>query len=276
MSELGPGSISACIVARNEEAMIERCLDSLEGAVDETVLVHSGPCEDRTLEIAEERGCRVLVAEDGGHGEHNTPVAYEAARGEWLLNVDADEFLSAELRERLPDLAKNAEVDGYAFLWRAWNGRRYITNGGPYKLVMFRRGRTRMIGLIHAPERVEGKVVELPLQLEHRPPDAFALRTLFGKWRHTAMVQAREYTSELNGVPRFNYPADLRWSRRRRIANRLSPLLVLPAGLHTFFYVLRAERHHLRPLENLRYASLMGLYRSLVTAYVAKLVYLAR
>jgi glycosyltransferase involved in cell wall biosynthesis len=276
MSELGPGSISACIVARNEEAIIERCLDSLEGAVDETVVVHSGPCEDRTIEIAEKRGCRVIVAEDGGHGEHNTPVAYEAARGEWLLNVDADEFLSPELRERLPRLAKNANVDGYAFLWRAWNGRRYITDGGPYKLVMFRRGRTRMIGLIHAPERVDGEVVELPLQLEHRPPDPFALRTLFGKWRRTAMVQAREYTSELNGVPRFNYPADLRWSRRRRIANRLSPLLVIPAGLHTFFYVLRAERHHLRPLENLRYASLMGLYRSLVTAYVAKLVYLAR
>jgi glycosyltransferase involved in cell wall biosynthesis len=277
VSELGPDSISACIVARNEEAIIERCLDSLEGAVDETILVHSGPCEDRTLEIAEARGCRIFTAPDGGHGERNTPVAYERARGEWLLNIDADEYLSPELRLRLPELARDPGVDGYAFLWRTWNGRRYITEGGPYKLVLFRRQKTRMVGLIHAPERVNGRVVEVPLQLEHRPPaDPFALRTLFGKWRRTALIQAREYTSELNGVPRFNYPADLRWSRRRRIANRLSPLLIIPAGLHTFLYVLRAERHHLRPLENLHYAALMGLYRSLVTAYVAKLVYLAR
>lgn len=277
MSELGPGSISACIVVRNEEGVIERCLDSLEGAVDEIVLIHDGPCDDRTLEIAALRGCRVFEADHGGHGEHHTPLAYERAKGEWLLNIDADEFLSPELSKRLRDLVTDPTVDGYAFLWRAWNGRRYVTEGGPYKLVLFRRGKTHMVGLRHAIERVDGRVVEMPLQLEHRPPtDPFAMRTLLGKWRRTALSQAHEYTSELNEVPRFNYPDDLRWSRRRRIANRLSPLLIVPAGIHTFFYVLRAERHHLRPLENLHYAALMGLYRSLVTAYVARLVYLSR
>jgi hypothetical protein len=255
--------------------MIDRCLDSLEGVVDEVVLMHSGPCEDQTIEIAERRGCRVFQAEDAGHGERNTPLAYQNARGEWLLNVDADEFLSGELRRRLRDLTLDETVDGYAFVWRAWNGTRYVTRGGPYKMVLFRRAKTRMVGLIHQPERIEGRIAEVPLELEHRPPaDPFALRTLRTKWRRTALIQAREYTSELNGVPRFNYPKDLRWSRRRRIVNRLSPLLILPAGLHTFLYVLRAERHHLTPVENLRYASLMGLYRSLVTAYVARLVYL--
>lgn len=49
---LGEHSISACLVVRNEEAVIERCLESLAGVVDEIVLVHDGECEDRTLEIA--------------------------------------------------------------------------------------------------------------------------------------------------------------------------------------------------------------------------------
>jgi hypothetical protein len=132
-----------------------------------------------------------------------------------------------------------------------------------------------MVGLIHAPERIEGRVRELPLLLEHRPSrDAFALRTLTTKWRRWARIQAREYTSELSGVPRFNYPGELRWSRRRRIANRLSPLLILPAGLHTFVYVMRHERDHLRLRERLHYATLHALYRSMVTAHVARLVYL--
>ena len=61
MSELGPGSISACIVARNEEALIDRCLDSLDGVVDEVVLVHSGPCEDRTIEIAHTCGATPIA-----------------------------------------------------------------------------------------------------------------------------------------------------------------------------------------------------------------------
>jgi glycosyltransferase involved in cell wall biosynthesis len=275
MSELPPNAISACLAVHNEEPVIERCLRSLEGVVDEIVLVHSGPCDDRTLEIAERYGCRVFEAEDGGHGEHNTPVAYVHARAEWLLNLDADEFLSPELRLELRRLAGDRSVDGYAFLWKLWDGACYITERGPYKLVMFRRAKTRMVGLIHSPERVEGRTVEVPLHLEHRPAyDNFSLRSIATKWRRWAEIQAREYTSDLAGVPRFNYPGELRWSRRRRIANRLAPLLVIPAGLHTFVYVLSSQRGLLRPRESLRFALTQGLYRAMVTAYVARFVYL--
>jgi glycosyltransferase involved in cell wall biosynthesis len=277
VSELGSGSISACVVVRNEEAVIERCLNSLDGVVDEIVLVHSGPCEDRTLEIARRHGCRIFEAEDGGHGEHNTPFAYQRARGEWLLNLDADEFLSPELRARLREMTREPEIDGYAFMWPIWSGQRYLTAAGPYKRVLFRRARTRMVGLIHSPERIDGRVCEVPLLLEHRHPEhPYAMRTIATKWRQQARIQAREYTRDLSDVPRFNYPGELRWSRRRRIANLLSPLLVLPAALHTFVYVLRTERNHLRPLENLRAAMISAVYRAMVTAYVARFVYLRR
>jgi hypothetical protein len=131
-----------------------------------------------------------------------------------------------------------------------------------------------MVGLIHAMEQVEGRVREVPLLLEHRSADPFALRTIATKWRHYARIQAREYTSDLSDVPCFNCPGELRWSRRRRIANRLSPLWVLPAALHSFLFVLRTERHHLGPLENLRYAAITALSRAMVTAYVAHFVYL--
>ena len=44
--------ISANVVVYNEERNIKRCLDSVRDAVDEIILVNSGPCTDRTLEIA--------------------------------------------------------------------------------------------------------------------------------------------------------------------------------------------------------------------------------
>jgi glycosyltransferase involved in cell wall biosynthesis len=275
VSEQADNTISACIPVRNEEAVIERCLRSVDGVVDEIVVVHGGPCSDRTLEIAERYGCRIVMGEHHGHGEWNTPVAYEHARGEWLLNLDADEFLSDELRARLRELVRRRNVEGYAFLWPLWNGRRYVTRGGPYKLVLMRRSATRMIGLSHVPERVEGTVREIPLLLEHRPAyNNFGLTAMATKWRRWALIQAREYLSDPGVVPRFNYPGAVRWTRRRRLANLLSPLLILPAGVHTFLYVLRAEREHLRLREGLWFAFTQGLYRSMVTAYVARLLYL--
>src|SRR5947209_4203128 len=60
-------SISACLVVHDEEKLIERCLASLDGVVDEIVLVHDGPCTDRTLDIARGYGARVF--ERPRHGE---------------------------------------------------------------------------------------------------------------------------------------------------------------------------------------------------------------
>jgi hypothetical protein len=133
-----------------------------------------------------------------------------------------------------------------------------------------------MLGVIHGMEEVEGPVRRVPLVLEHRPAGPFALRSLFGKWRVYARIQARQYTRDLADVPCFNCPGEPRWTRRRRIANRLSPVWVAPAGLHSFLYVFWQERNHLRLLENLRYAAITALSRAMVTAYVARFVYLER
>ncbi len=270
VSHLHSGSISACLVVRNEEGTIGRCLESLTGAVDEVVVVHDGPCADRTLEIARRAGCRVFEAPFYGHCERHTPQAYDHAKGEWLLNLDADEFLSPEMRDGLRALTSDAGVRGYAFLWKHWDGHRYVSDGGPYKLVLFRKDSVRMLGIIHAPEEVDGLVREVPLHLEHRPPTGHRrLASLVRKMRARARLQAREYLTSLDTVPRFNYPGTLRWTKRRLLTNRWSPILVVPAAIHTFGYVLVALWGQLGPREALRFASSEALYRAMVTGSVA-------
>src|SRR4051794_29605631 len=190
---MGSGSISACVIVRNEEPVIDRCLASLDGVVDEIILVHDGPCEDRTLEIAERYDARIFVRPLLGNPEAQTVFAYEQARGEWLLNIDADEFLSDELRRAIPNLVRRPDIDAYEFLWRIWDGERYTTTTGPFKSALFRRRATRLLGMLQSVERVDGRVERLPLHLEHRPRyDNYSWESIRTKWGRWAEIHALE------------------------------------------------------------------------------------
>jgi hypothetical protein len=83
-------------------------------------------------------------------------------------------------------------------------------------------------------------------------------------------MQARLYFTELDQLPRWNYPGHVAWSPRRRLANRLAPVLILPAALHTLLFVLWRERRHLTLAERIRFGLVQALYRGMVTAYVAR------
>jgi glycosyltransferase involved in cell wall biosynthesis len=270
-----PSSISACLVLRNEEAVVERCLASLDGVVDEIVLVHDGECQDRTLEIAECHGCRIYVRPLVGHAEASTVFAYEQARSEWILSIDADEYLSEPLRGRLRELASDETVNGYELLWRMWDGERYITENGPYKLALFRRSKVHLLGMIHGIERVDPPVRRIDQQLEHRPRyDNLALATVLTKWRRWARINAREFLMPYADIPRFNWDGPSAWPRRRRILNRLSPLLFLPYLPAVFVVNVARERSVYGWRENLKMSLGQGIYAGMVQFYVARYLYL--
>lgn len=267
----GTGSISACLVVRDEAALIERCLQSLHGVVDEIIVVHDGPCGDDTLKIAQRFGCRVFGRPRYGHCEHHLPFAYQQAVGEWLLTIDADEFLSTPLRGQLRELAASPDVNGYEFLWPLWNGQAYVSRSGPYKLALVRRSAMRMVGVIHSKGEVNGPVQRCALQLDHQPPyNNFTIGTIARKWGPRARLQAREYLSDLNDLPRFNYPGAVRWTDRRRWMNRWAGVMIVPAALHTFYFVMRQLKREVGFGPRLRFAVTQGLYRAMVTAAIAR------
>lgn len=271
----GPGSVSACLVVRHEEAVIERCLASLEGVVGEVVLVHDGECEDRTLEIAERHGCRIFVRPLVGHAEVATVFAYEQARGEWILSIDADEYLSEPLRRELRQLVQDEGVNGYELLLRKADATRYLTENGPFALRLFRRSRVHVLGMIHANERVDPPIRRVFLEMEHRPLyDNYALRTLVTKQRRWARIHARELLGDLSAVPSFNWDGPVSWSIRRRILNRLSPVLFIPYLPVAFVAGMLRERSYSRVHDRARMALQAAVYASLVQFYVAKYFYL--
>ena len=90
--------ISAVIITRNEERRLPACLSALAFA-DEIVVLDSGST-DRTREIATEHGA-IVSSRDFDDFPAQKNHAIEQASGDWILSVDADEIVPAELAEEL-------------------------------------------------------------------------------------------------------------------------------------------------------------------------------
>lgn len=92
--------LSVCLITRNEEAVIGRCIQSILPAAAEIILVDTGST-DRTIEIASSLGARILEHKWTGDFSAARNVALDAAGHEWILSIDADEQLSQEDLEAL-------------------------------------------------------------------------------------------------------------------------------------------------------------------------------
>ena len=104
--------VSLCMITRDEEGFLPESLAAAKAAVDEIVVVDTGST-DRTVEIAKSFGAKVLLFpwEDDFSGPRN--AALSAATGDWVLVLDADEFVQGDGCERIRELVQSPSVLGY-------------------------------------------------------------------------------------------------------------------------------------------------------------------
>ena len=137
--------ISAIVITKNVEPVIRRCLESLRWT-DEIVVVDSGST-DRTAEICREFGALFHATEDWpGYGPQKNR-ALDRARGEWVVCLDSDEWLTPELREEIERTIGAAEGKAaFAIPRRSSFCGRYMRHSGwwpDYVERLFRRGSAR-------------------------------------------------------------------------------------------------------------------------------------
>jgi glycosyltransferase involved in cell wall biosynthesis len=94
-----PNRVTCAIVTYNEADRVERAIRSVAGLVDETLVVDAGST-DETAALCERLGARVVYQPWGGFGPQKR-FAEEAASSDWILSLDADEWLTEELRAEL-------------------------------------------------------------------------------------------------------------------------------------------------------------------------------
>jgi glycosyltransferase involved in cell wall biosynthesis len=95
-------TLSACLIARDEEGMIEDCLSSLVSVADEAIVNDTGSV-DNTAGIAREYGALVFAStwEDDFSKARN--MALDRAKGDYILSIDADERLAKDKVRRLKE-----------------------------------------------------------------------------------------------------------------------------------------------------------------------------
>jgi len=106
-------TVSLTMIVRNEEQNLPRCLESVRGLFDETVVVDTGST-DRTKEIAATFGARVIDFAwiDDFAAARN--VALNHATGNYALWLDADDVIEPPEREKLETLLMRLQPDGKA------------------------------------------------------------------------------------------------------------------------------------------------------------------
>jgi glycosyltransferase involved in cell wall biosynthesis len=222
----GP-TLSLCMIVKDEESCLARCLESVKGLVDEMIVVDTGST-DKTVEVAKSYGAKVYRHpwENDFSKHRNQSLSY--ATGEWIFQLDADEALFMEDRDLLRDTIKAGEADYYHL--RFYDMKKDGSIHGTFYLIrLFRNGmgmcyerkvhnqlcpqgrgaysaiRIRHYGYDLSPEKMEAKHIRtttlLKQMLAANPEDAYSIYQLSSSYSlHHEYDKAVAYGEEALAV----------------------------------------------------------------------------
>ena len=106
--------LSVVLATYNEEKNIGECLESVSKIADEVIII-DGSSSDRTREIASSLGAKIIKTTNPPIFHINKQKALEKARGEWILQLDADERVTNDLKNEILEVIDMpyAKLDSY-------------------------------------------------------------------------------------------------------------------------------------------------------------------
>src|SRR3989344_6104368 len=169
--------LSIVLAVHNEEQHLPECLKSVKGWCDEIVMV-DGSSTDKTVEIAKQFGARVLVTDNLPLFHINKQKAIDAAQGDWILQLDADERVTPELQAEINAALQQNELNGFWIPRKNYFLGRFLVKGGvypDYTLRLYRRGKGRLPQKdVHEQAVVAGQSGYLVHPLIHMSDTTFA------------------------------------------------------------------------------------------------------
>lgn len=202
--------LSLCIATFNEEKFIHYPLDSAYDLSDEVVIVDGGS-EDKTIDSAKSYGDKVRVIEtDNPKMFHkNKQKAINAAQGEWILQLDADEAISKDLKKEIKKVITNLDNNeekhvGYRIPRKNWFLSRFLTKGGiypDYTIRLYKNGKAIFpCKDVHENVEVDGEVGTLKNDILHYADPTF--ERYLSRWNRYTTLDAIKLKKQ-NKKPSF-------------------------------------------------------------------------
>ncbi|MCU1486943.1 MAG: glycosyl transferase, family 2 [Actinomycetia bacterium] len=264
-AERGPGArsvpLTVIVMTWNEELNIRRCLASV-GWADQVVVVDSGST-DRTAALAREAGAEVVEHLFVDYGsQRQWSLELDIVRNDWVLFVDADEWVSDELAAEIAGQLQTTTHAGYAFRLRLIFQDRWIRHAGWYanSLVvrLVRRDRARCVGAVSERLVVDGSVGRLHHDIVDE--DLKPFEAWLAKHNRYSSLKAAERLELLEEGVWTRVRRGLRAQPRRRVPRELAKSLLLPrvplSPLLVFTYLAVLRGGVLDGVTGLRFCSL--------------------
>ena len=197
--------LSAIIITLNEADNIAGCLDGLSFC-DERIVVDGGSA-DETVKIAQGKGARVVSHRFEGFGAQKG-FALSLATGDWVLSIDADERVSAELAQEIRSAIVGEAADCYELPRRSAFCGRLMDHSGwspDYVLRLFRRDKAYFSSdLVHervvcnsTPARLNEPVMHDPVR---RLEDALSRMDRYSTAGAEQLLAAGKRVSFISGI----------------------------------------------------------------------------
>ena len=159
--------LAAVVTTFNNAATLSKCLESLRFC-DEIIVLDSDS-SDETRDIAAQYSAKIFVEPFKGYGPQKQS-AIDKANSDWVLLLDADEFLDAAAADIIRKAIASDAVQGYRLPrreWLFWQWPHALTRPN-WQLRLFRKDVASMNRVaIHAAPEVSGRVINLSLNFYH-------------------------------------------------------------------------------------------------------------
>ncbi|TKD72405.1 glycosyltransferase family 2 protein [Pseudalkalibacillus hwajinpoensis] len=173
-------SISLCMIVRNAEATLGRCLSSISNVVDEINIIDTGSIDD-TIKVARQYTDRIFHFKWIDHFAEARNFSFEKATKDYILWLDADDVIMEEDQKQLMELKKtlSSEVDSVSM--------NYILGFDDYGNVRSSIRRNRLVkrdkqfkwhGVVHEYLAVSGVILNSDLSVTHKSEKRDASRNL--------------------------------------------------------------------------------------------------
>jgi len=173
--------ISICMIVKNEEDILRRCLDSLKGIWDELIIVDTGST-DSTKKIATEYTDKVYDFEWTGSFSDARNFAFSKATMDYIYSADADEVLDEENRQKFLDLKERLLPEVEIVQMKYGNQLAFGTVYNfdeEYRPKLFKRLRNfKWIEAIHETIQTEPIIFDSDIVITHMPKGSHTARDL--------------------------------------------------------------------------------------------------